>query len=110
MRVCKIPGCPTLVAADAYRGLCDTHRKERDRNRGTREQRGYGQQHQRTRARYAAAITKGETVLCWRCQLPILTTDDLHLGHDDRDRTVTRGPEHGRGCNLSAAGRARHKG
>lgn len=109
MKVCPIPGCPTLVDAGAYRGLCDTHRKERDRNRGTTTQRGYGTQHQRTRAELAAAITRGDTILCWRCNQPITTTTDLHLGHDDHDRTITRGPEHGRGCNLKAAGQARHR-
>ena len=110
MKVCRVPGCPALIPATAYRGMCDDCRREYDAARGTREQRGYGRDHQRIRAELAAAITRGETITCWRCHLPITTASDLHLGHDDHDRTITRGPEHGRGCNLSAAGKARHGG
>lgn len=107
MKVCRIPGCPTLIPTDAYRGLCPEHRKQHDRDRGSSTTRGYGHQHQRTRAGIAAAITRGETIPCWRCNQPIVTTDDLHLGHDDHDRSITRGPEHA-DCNLTAAGKHRH--
>jgi hypothetical protein len=109
VRVCSQPGCPRLVKAGAYRGLCDEHRKARDKARGTRQQRGYGAEHQRFRAKYVQAIKDGQTVLCWRCGQPIKDPDDLHLGHDDNDRSITRGPEHSRRCNLSAAGRASHR-
>ena len=54
-------------------------------------------------------LKAGELVLCWRCQDPHqpITGRQWHLGHDDHDRTITRGPEHER-CNLSAAGHASH--
>lgn len=48
----------------------------------------------------------GHVVHCWRCLTPIDPTN-WHLGHDDDDRRITRGPEHP-ACNLSAAGRASH--
>lgn len=106
MKVCARPGCPTVVDAKAYRGLCPTHRAERDRERGTREQRGYGPEFARQRRRYAARIAAGEVIPCWRCGQPVTT--DFHLGHADHDRTVIRGPEHP-ACNLKAAGQARHR-
>lgn len=108
-RVCRIPKCPTLVDADAYRGLCDVHRKATDKARGTRKQRGYGTAHQQQRATYVQAIKDGHQCLCWRCGQPITDPADLHLGHDDNDRSITRGPEHSRRCNLSAAGRSSHR-
>lgn len=105
MRVCPIHGCPTLVQADAYRGLCDQHRKERDQGRGSRAERGYGSEHQALRRRAIRDLTEGKTVRCWRCGHPILTVSDLHIGHDD-DRSIVRGPEHST-CNLRAAGKRR---
>lgn len=41
LRVCPIPGCPTLVAG----GRCAKHAQASDRERGTRQQRGYGREH-----------------------------------------------------------------
>jgi hypothetical protein len=41
---------------------------------------------------------------CWRCWGWIPPGSRWHLGHDDWDRTVIRGPEHER-CNLTAAAR-----
>jgi hypothetical protein len=52
-------------------------------------------------------VATGE-VSCWRCLEPILPGADFHLGHDDNDRTIIRGPEHPL-CNLSAAGKASHQ-
>ena len=71
-------------------------------------QRGYGHGHQQIRAHYQAIIDSGEAVYCWRpdCGRQLYGTD-WHLGHDDNDRTIYRGPEciH---CNLSAAGKKSH--
>lgn len=53
-------------------------------------------------------IERGELVLCARCGRRILTADDMHLGHDDTDRTITRGAECAACNNLSAAGRSGH--
>lgn len=90
------------------RGRCPDHERARERARGTTTERGYGAQHQRTARAWRAKVAAGELVTCWRCLEAITDPTDVHLGHDDFDRTITRGPEHGRGCNLSAAGKARH--
>ena len=103
-KVCAEPGCPTLTD----RTRCNTHERASDRARGTRQERGYGADHDREAKRWRDAVRRGELVTCWRCGDPITDPNDCHLGHDDHDRRVTRGPEHGRDCNLSAAGRARH--
>ncbi len=105
MKVCRIPGCPTLIPADSYRGLCDEHRKQHNRDRGSSTTRGYDAAYKRERAAWKTRILAGETIPCWRCDKPV--TIDFHLGHDDHDRTVIRGPEHP-ACNLRAAGQARH--
>lgn len=63
---------------------------------------GYGYQHRQMRARWQQRIDAGETVLCWRCGLELHGTD-WHLGHDDDDRSVYRGPECTT-CNLRAGG------
>ena len=105
MKVCSRPGCPTIIANNARRGLCDEHRRAHDRARGTAEQRGYGRAFQAARRNILAKLNRGETIPCWRCGQPVTT--DFHLGHADHDRTVIRGPEHPT-CNLSAAGRAAH--
>lgn len=92
-RVCTEPGCPTLVpAASAYRGRCDPHRKQWDQQRGTTTQRGYGANHQQERAAWQRRINTGELILCWRCGEQIQQGDGWHLGHDDVDRSITRGP------------------
>lgn len=51
---------------------------------------------------WARKIAKGG-VCCWRCGGEIPPGSKWHLGHDDHDRTVYRGPEHAL-CNLRAAG------
>lgn len=72
-------------------------------------QRGYGHGHQQLRALWQHRIDSGEIVICWRpgCDQQITGTQ-WHLGHDDHDRTIYRGPEciH---CNLSAAGKKSHQ-
>ena len=97
-RVCNVPGCPAI--SDAAR--CPQHA------RPSRQQRGYDAAHDREAAEWRAKVAAGSRVICWRCGEPITDPDDCHLGHDDYDRTITRGPEHGRRCNLSAAGRSAH--
>lgn len=101
-RVCSTPGCPTLVAPGARGGRCTTHQREADKARGTRTDRGYGPDHIRQRNDWQNRINAGEHVTCWRCDTPITGTA-WHLGHDDQDRTITRGPECIT-CNLTAAG------
>lgn len=75
--------------------------------------RGYDTKtHQRRRRQDAKVVEAGGGV-CWRCGRPIVPakilrpdgrwTSNWHLGHDDSDRRVYRGPEH-EACNLRAAG------
>ena len=104
LRPCIEPDCPVLTD----RTRCLDHTRSKDRERGTRQQRGYDAAHDREARAWRESIRRGERVLCWRCGQPITDPDDCHLGHDDHDRSITRGPEHGRACNLSAAGKARH--
>jgi hypothetical protein len=68
--------------------------------------RGYGAQHQAIRAALADRMTHGETFDCWRCGQPITPSQRWDLGHDDHDRTITRGPEHLR-CNRATNRRGR---
>lgn len=71
--------------------------------RGTTTQRGYGAAHQKRRRKAARAVTRGEAN-CWRCGKPIHPDEDWDLGHDDHDRSITRGPEHVK-CNRETASR-----
>lgn len=66
--------------------------------------RGYGHHHQQRRRRWQQRINRGELVTCWRCGHPIQPGQPWDLGHDDHDRTITRGPEH-QHCNRATASR-----
>ena len=90
VRVCAEPGCPILTRSTR----CRDHERARDKARGTTTERGYGSSHQRIRAALQSRMDAGETFTCWRpdCQRPI-DPADWHLGHDDHDRTLYRGPE-----------------
>lgn len=78
-----------------------------EKSRGTKTQRGYGPQFQSERKVWRRMVDTGE-VACWRCLKPILPGADFHLGHDDNDRSIIRGPECP-ACNLSAAGKSAHR-
>jgi hypothetical protein len=55
-----------------------------------------------------AAYIPGVTV-CWRCGQPISDPPRrVHLGHDDDDRTIYRGPEHA-SCNTASAQAAQNR-
>jgi len=98
--------CPVLVDVGAYRGLCDDCRRTWDAARGTREQRGYGAQHQAERQRIQDQMDQGDTFTCARCHQPITPGQAWHLDHN-RNRTGYLGPSHEH-CNNSAAGHASH--
>jgi hypothetical protein len=98
--------CPNI--GPWKRGRCTTCERVKDQARGTRAERGYDAAHIRESNQWRAKVRAGELVTCWRCGQPITDPTDLHLGHDDHDRSITRGPEHGRACNLRAAAQARH--
>jgi hypothetical protein len=61
--------------------------------------RGYGNAHQKLRRSFAPFVAAG-VVRCWRCDRLIEPGEPWDLGHDDRDRSKYRGPEHRR-CNRS---------
>ena len=105
MRLCVVAGCPTLFKGSDTR--CPEHRQQRERARGTRQERGYDAGHDRLRAEWEPRVATG-TVVCWRCGRLIKPGTPWDLGHDDVDRTRYRGPEHAHECNRAAAGRAAH--
>lgn len=94
--ICPKPGCPNLTP-------CTTHA------RPNANARGYNNTHQKLRAAWQRRIDDGEHVTCWRpdCDTTI-TGRAWHLGHDDYDRAITRGPEC-IPCNLGHAGRSAHR-
>lgn len=95
-RACLEPGCPTLTNTSR----CERHTRERDRARGTRQERGYDAEYDRRRQSDLNAYARGDLLTCWRCGYAVLPTE-YSLGHCDDDRTVIHGPEHLRKCNLA---------
>jgi len=63
--------------------------------------RGYGRDHKKLREQWEPLVATG-SVRCWRCHEFISPGVKWHLGHDDFNRGVYRGPEHAK-CNLSGA-------
>ena len=59
---------------------------------GRTTERGYGRAHRNLRAGYQLLMDQGQAYDCWRCGDPIDPTC-WHLGHDDHDRSIYRGPE-----------------
>lgn len=53
--------------------------KARDARRGSRQDRGYGPEHEARRAALLAALVPGSP--CPRCGLPMWHTQELHAGH-----------------------------
>ena len=101
-KICAARGCPRVTESR----YCTEHARAHDKARGTKTQRGYGKAFQDERKVWVRMVETGE-VNCWRCLNPILPGAEFHLGHDDNDRSIIRGPEHPH-CNLSAAGKASH--
>lgn len=97
MRVCPVPGCPTLTRG----GRCTEHQV---RSQASSDSRTWG--HRKERKRVAAHIASG-TATCSRCGAPIRPGDAWHLDHTD-DRTGYLGPSCAT-CNTSAGGRAAHR-
>lgn len=105
-RVCPTPGCPTIIDQHARR--CPDCARQHERNRGSRQDRGYDKHHDRERKRWTKILAQTD-VPCARCQEPINANTPWDLGHTD-DRTTWTGPEHAANCNRSAAGKAAHQG
>lgn len=75
--------------------------------------RGYGWEHQKKRAQYVRQQKEEGYLTCWRCGVMIPDGEPFDLGHDDVDRSVTRGPECvpcNRATSSRAAGRRRDDG
>lgn len=104
-RPCPKPGCPEPTPPSQR--YCDEHLAEYEQARGTKADRGYGKQFQSDRKAWVRIIAQGG-VTCWRCYKPLLPGQPFHLGHDDEDRSIIRGPECPP-CNLRAAGKASHR-
>ena len=104
-RICTARGCPASIPASSR--YCTKHAREQDKQRGTKRERGYGKEFQAERRVWVRMVAEG-VVSCWRCLKPIPPGGDFHLGHDDNDRSIIRGPECPH-CNLSAAGKASHR-
>lgn len=92
MRVCSEPGCGELVEA----GKCVAHRREYDKARGTREERGYGTEHRATRAALLPEAYGTPCSLCGRYMFPHHKLDLDHTA----DRKGYRGIVHAH-CNRS---------
>jgi hypothetical protein len=71
-----------------------------NRNKRNTTKAGYGNQHQKLRK---ALLAKAYGTPCFRCGLPMLPGQQLHLDHTD-DRTGYGGFSH-KACNLKAAAR-----
>ncbi|GIF08675.1 hypothetical protein Asi03nite_62130 [Actinoplanes siamensis] len=106
--VCAEPGCPEVQAARR----CDDHQAQRERARGTKQQRGYDAAHGRLRADWAPRVERGEVdcheVVCLMPIRRILPGQAWHLCHD-RETGQHLGPGHA-SCNASEGGRAAHGG
>ena len=102
-KICAKPGCPAIADGGSY---CPTHRREADKARGTRTQRGYDAAHFKLRGQWADKVADGSAV-CARCHQPIYAGQGWALDHDDHDRTKYLGVSHTQ-CNNSAGGKQRH--
>lgn len=107
-RPCAEPGCPALLDKA---GRCGPHQRERDRQRGSRQVRGYDAEHDAARRGWAPKVATG-TVVCRRAPSgqclrddPLIAPDEpWQLGHPDAQCPAPRAPEH-RLCNVSTAPR-----
>lgn len=106
MRVCAEPGCPTITTSSR----CPAHTRARDRQRGSRQARGYDAGHDRERSRWAPLVAAGavdcRAAACLEPRRRIAPDAAWDLGHT-ADRRHWTGPEHAR-CNRAAGGRSAH--
>lgn len=110
LRTCSYPECrrlyqPVNSRQRFCRSQCRDRKLGRERRvkRGTTTERGYGSDHRKLRADVKAQVDAGHAY-CWRpnCRRWLDPAKPWHLGHDDYDRTIYRGPECVR-CNTSHA-------
>lgn len=102
-RACKKCGTPFMPATNnqiyCSRGCRPNPRW--GQKAATPQERGYGKEHLALRREWAKVVDRGEA-FCWRCGIWIEPGMKWHLGHDDHDRSVYRGPECVP-CNTSTA-------
>ena len=97
--------CPTTVPAGTR--LCSPCSQTHERERGSRHERGYGQQHVRERARWQTRIDAGEVIYCADGCGTRITGTIWDLGHTD-DRSGYLGPMT-QAHNRSDGGRRAHR-
>ncbi len=108
MRACNGPApgerCPTgaLVPTGARGGCCQSCQRARDQRRGTRQERGYGTDHERTRA---ALLPDAYGQPCRYCGQRMWPHQNLVLDHTE-DRTGYRGIVHADYRDCPAGGNA----
>jgi len=103
-RICPARGCPDYIPES--KRYCPKHARAHDKARGSKRERGYDAGYNAMRKAFEPEVAAGKSN-CWRCTGLIQPGSEWHLGHDDHDRGIIRGPEHAH-CNLSAAGKASH--
>jgi len=74
-RCLGLPGEPCNTLTTSTR--CPTHTRAKDRQRGTRQQRGYGYAHQKQREEFIANLP----LLCGYCGAPIYSPAALDTAH-----------------------------
>ena len=89
-----------MLSAKARCPRCES---QRNRERGSSTARGYDRQHEQRREQWRPEVEAG-LVDCWRCKQRIEAGEPWHLGHDDHDRSIYRGPECV-DCNCATSGR-----
>jgi hypothetical protein len=89
-RVCTEPGCGLLVEHGVRDGRCDDCRRAKDKARGTRQQRGYGAEHDALRAEL---LPEAYGQRCHLCNERMWPHQQLALDHTE-DRTGYRGIVH----------------
>lgn len=78
------------------------------RRMGHGSARRYGYAHRKIRTWWVPRVATG-LVQCWRCGIVIRADEQWHLGHDDGNAQVYKGPEH-IDCNCGTKSRDRHGG
>lgn len=100
--------CGALVEGTRCASCRSDRNRTRDQARGTRQQRGYGAEHEAERRRWAPVVASGMAKcaepLCLEASRSIAAGADWHLAHDRDHPGRYRGPAHPR-CNEAEAGR-----
>lgn len=106
-KTCATPGCGKIRAAQG--SWCTTCVAAYEQARGSRQQRGYGREHEVRRRQLLDALrvrqARGLVTLCPRCGLPMTTSQALHAGHSVSllaDPTAKADQLEHASCNIAA--------